>query len=114
VHYRFRSAADTQASDAQFAAMRRLYDAGVINRVFSRNVGMTNIPGDFGTTSFCAINSDRFNKPFNCRHWIRRIDGATLAEHLAVHQSDQMIRLAKIGALIAFFAAVFTLVALFR
>lgn len=107
VGFRLLSEADVKASDSEFVQIRRLYDAGVIGKFFSRDMTPD-------TTSFCAIGSNRWNKPVNCPHWIKKFHGATLPDYLSIHQSEQMIHLAKIGAFIAACAAIFALASLFH
>jgi hypothetical protein len=86
VRYNFNSARESQESDRAFGELRALHDAGIIEPIYSRNVGMTNVPDDFGTTDFCAVASGTWNKnTTKCKHWALRTEGASIADYLSIH-----------------------------
>ena len=105
VHYDFKNAMDTQASDLSFGEMRELFDEGVIDRKFTRALGVSNVPGEFGSTQFCAVSSKSWNKnDEKCRYWQPHIDGALIADYIAIHHNQRALKAAVwfgIGAIVA-------------
>ena len=86
VQYAFRSAAETHDSDKAFAELRQLHQAGIVKPRYSRAIGMSNVPGDFGTTDVCAVASAAWLRPDKaCGHWVLRIEGASVADYQSIH-----------------------------
>ena len=113
VHIRFRDAAASLAHDEESAKIYRLNAAGVIRQRFPRNVMMSiggSVP-DFGSTAYCAIDSDRWQKPVNCHYWVRRFDGSTVADYMAIHQDRRMLSMQLAANIIASVALLIALVA---
>lgn len=83
VKYDFTSANESMSSDAAFSELRKLSDAGYVPK-FRRRVSASNI--DFGSTEICAISSKSWLEPTKkCKHWVLRIQGATIADYLSIH-----------------------------
>jgi hypothetical protein len=112
----FHSASESKANDAESYAIYRLHQAGIVKQRFARNVLMLigGPPDDFGTDSYCAIDSDRWQQPVNCPHWVRRFKGSTIADYLAIHQDRHMLRMQVAANTLAFVAMLMALFALFR
>jgi hypothetical protein len=87
MQYVFQTAAETAGSDRAFSELRVLYNRKVIKQMFPRIVGMSNIPGDFGSSAFCAVASKAWNKNSKrCAHWSLRVDGASVADYLSIYE----------------------------
>ncbi len=90
VFYAFRSSGETVSSDEAFGRLHALKKHGIIakSRVPARVVSMSNIPGDFGSTAFCAVTSKAWQRNAKrCKHWMLRIEGASVADYLSLYQA---------------------------
>lgn len=106
VKYDFESVGDSMSSDKAFVELHRLHDAGIIPVRYRRSVSISNTPDDFGSTEICAIASDSWLKRgTSCKFWVLRVNGASVADYLAIHHARVANRtaivLGVVGALVA-------------
>jgi hypothetical protein len=87
MQYVFHTAAETKGSDQAFSELRELYNRKVIKQMFPHIAGMSNVPGDFGSSEFCAVASKAWNKnEKHCAHWSLKVEGASVADYLSIYQ----------------------------
>ncbi len=90
VLYRHHSSDGTTSIDEAFTQLHQLKARGIIKHVPPRNIGVSNLPGDFGSTAFCAVNSKAWKdhiKP--CKHWALKIDDASVADYLSIYHEKR-------------------------
>ena len=76
--------------DSDFAKLRQLKDAGIIDAVPSRKIGLSIGSDEPGSTAFCAINAPAWrNKQQKCEHWSLKIKDAGIADYMAMHQTQR-------------------------
>jgi hypothetical protein len=102
VRYTFLDAPGTRSNDQAFGELRVLNEQRIVRQRFPRLVGMSNTPGDFGTTEFCAVAAPAWlQNDRRCKHWSLKIEGATIADYLALHSSRDTLRQTLWVAMIA-------------
>ena len=104
VRYEFGSADATAKSNQDFLDLRKLHEAGIVKKVFSRALAISTKPGDFVSTEFCAVASKAWRKnEQRCKHWTLRIKRASVADYLSIYNDRRNRRAAVwlgIGAII--------------
>jgi hypothetical protein len=111
--YKFSSADETHGNDQAFAKLRLLHDRRIVGRKFPRNLEASNTPGDFGTTSFCAVASRAWNKnESSCPHWTLLIRGASIADYLSPYQDQRTFRAAFLSVVITILSLIVAVLSL--
>jgi hypothetical protein len=112
VSYAFGSASATHSDDADFTALHKLKSKGVLKSVPARLVGASNLPGDFGSTAFCAVESKAWQKrDKRCGHWRLRIKGASIGDYLSLHHDERNARISLWVGIVAIVIGVLVAVA---
>lgn len=94
VFYAHHSAGDTTSVDTIFNNLHVLKTHRIIKHVPARLMGASNVPGDFGSTSFCAVGSRAWQKhDKRCSYWMLAIQEASVADYLALHHGKLSTRL---------------------
>ena len=107
VYHSFRSIGETTSSDKTFADLRTLHEKGIIKPVYSRVIGASNDPRDFGETEFCAVASKAWHKnAMPCSHWVLRIAGASVADYLSIYHNRRNYSLAQWAGISAILIAI--------
>jgi len=111
VRYVLASPASSQQHDKDFANLRRLQCAGIVDQEFRRNMVMSVETASPDTTDICAIAARAWNNnDEKCSHWMIKIEGATVADHLAIKESKSNFRVAvaaMVISLAAFLVSIF-------
>ena len=86
----FRTAASVQASDQMFGEAHELKREGIISSVPRRLVTPGFMPPDYGSTSFCAINSSAWSNPQQkCSSWTLKKPGMAISDYIAIDQAEK-------------------------
>ena len=92
----------TVAHDTDFAKLRRLYEAGIIRKKFKRSITVSLGSPEPDTTDICAISAKAWNKnEISCRHWMISIEGASVADYLAIHASRSNLDVAILALIVS-------------
>lgn len=96
VKYDFTSADESITSDAAFGEINKLSAAGYIPK-YRRRVNASNI--NYGSTEICAVSSKSWLNPMKkCKHWVLRIEGATISDYLSIYHDKRNYKAAVWGA----------------
>lgn len=99
VKYDFKFAGQSMTSDTAFGELHQLHKAGFVPE-FRRRVTESNT--DFGSTEICAISSSAWLKANEiCKHWVLRIEGASIADYLSIFHDKRNYRVTILGIAIA-------------
>ncbi len=93
--------------DNDFPQLHRLKKEGIIDKVplrYSKVVLGNELKN---TTSFCAISASAWQNPRQaCEHWTLKIQGASIADYLAIHHSNRNNTLAIWISVLALFLTI--------
>ena len=86
----FHTEASVQASDQMFGEAHELKRVGIISTVPRRRVTPGFTPPDFGSTSFCAVNSPAWSNPQQkCSSWTLKKPGMTISDYVTIDQAEK-------------------------